>query len=267
MNFSFVQITDHHLTAREDVYVHGFATRYALRQVLRHIAENQAAQIDFVLSSGDLVDEASPASYQAFLEMFNASDPQALPPGPLPLSQPGLARLPFYLIPGNHDDRALFVSTLFPASPPRALVNAEFIHQGVQFILLDWGPESKASAHPEMLAFLETALGRGLPSIVVMHHQLAPIGIPVLDGYIADDLTRFWELLDGRPVLGILCGHVHASYEVMMHGVPVYGLRSTAPPYNSYYAQSEPAPWAHPHYRLIHVSETGLTTQVFEVPL
>ena len=267
MNFSFVQITDHHLTASEGEYVHGFATRYAFRTVLRHIADNPAAQAEFVLSSGDLVDEGSEASYRAFLEMFNIHEPQALPPGPLQLAQPGLPRLPFYVMPGNHDDRGLFVKTLFPGSQPMPLVNASFIYKGAQFILLDWGPESKADAHPEMLAFLEQALESGLPAIIVMHHQLVPIGIPVLDGYIADDLTRFWELLHGRRVLGILCGHVHASYEVLMHGIPVYGLRSTAPPYNSHSSSPDSAVWPCPHYRVIHVTDEGLKTEVVEVPL
>ena len=272
VNFSFVQITDHHLTASEGEYVHGFATRYAFRTVLQHIANNLAAQAEFVLSSGDLVDEGSQASYRAFLEMFDIHDPRALPPGPLQLSQPGLPRLPFYLMPGNHDDRALFVEMLFPGSQPdplfsTGLVNAAFIYKGTQFILLDWGSESKASAHPEMLGFLEKALGSGLPAIIVMHHQLVPIGIPKLDSFIADDLTRFWELLHGQRVLGILCGHVHASYEVLMHGIPVYGLRSTAPPFNSHYLSPDSAVWPCPHYRVIHVTDEGLKTEVVEVPL
>ena len=68
-------------------------------------------------------------------------------------------------------------------------------------------------------------------------------------------------------MLGILCGHVHASYEVLMHGISVFGLRSTAPPYNSYFSQEDEGPWPQPHYRLVTVTDDGLSTQIFEVPL
>ena len=40
MNFSFVQITDHHLRESEALLAHGYSTAYALRAVLRHIAEH-----------------------------------------------------------------------------------------------------------------------------------------------------------------------------------------------------------------------------------
>jgi hypothetical protein len=51
MTFSFVQITDHHLSTSEDALVRGFSPAYAFRAVLRHIAENVADTIDFIFSN------------------------------------------------------------------------------------------------------------------------------------------------------------------------------------------------------------------------
>ena len=42
MDFSFVQITDHHLRETEATLTSGYSTAYALRTVLRHIAEHVA---------------------------------------------------------------------------------------------------------------------------------------------------------------------------------------------------------------------------------
>jgi 3',5'-cyclic AMP phosphodiesterase CpdA len=72
MSFSFVQITDHHLTASETELLKGFSTRYALRTVLRHIAQNVGERADFIISTGDLVENPSVSTYQAFLHMLNA---------------------------------------------------------------------------------------------------------------------------------------------------------------------------------------------------
>ena len=53
MDFSFVQITDHHLTAAETDRVHGCPTWQSFRAVLRHIADTIGPQIDFIVSTGE----------------------------------------------------------------------------------------------------------------------------------------------------------------------------------------------------------------------
>jgi 3',5'-cyclic-AMP phosphodiesterase len=265
MNFSFVQITDHHLTASETELLRGFSTRHALRSVLRQIAQNVGKQVDFIVSTGDLVESPSKIAYRAFLEMLNARNTASEMPGPLLISAEGFQEFPMYLLPGNHDDRNNFFKCLFPKSRPAALMNVAFSHKGIQFICLDWGPHSKATAQPEMLNFLARALETNLPSIILMHHQFVAIGSRWLDDFIADDLTRFWEIITGQNILGIFCGHVHTTYERIIHDIPVFGLRSTACPF---VLQDEPLTCLlPPHYRLVTVQNGILTTQIFEVPL
>jgi len=53
MAFTFIQLTDHHLTAHESVLMRGFSTNYAFSAVIRHIAAH-AAEIApaFIVSTG-----------------------------------------------------------------------------------------------------------------------------------------------------------------------------------------------------------------------
>ncbi len=265
MGFCFVQITDHHLTDSETEFVKGYSTRYALRAVLQHIAQNVADQADFLFSTGDLVDRPSPASYQAALEFLHARNKCSEMPGPLFISTQGLMDYPMYLLPGNHDDRESFIQCLFPESRPAPLMNVAFMHKGVQFVCLDWGPHTKATAHPETLEFLAQSLKSGLPSILMMHYAVVPIGARWLDAFLADDVARFWDAVNGQNVLGIFCGHLHISYEQVVRGIPVFGLRATA---FSFALQDEPlATLLPPHYRLVMVEDGGLSTQIFEVAL
>lgn len=63
MHFSFVQITDHHLQETETTLTAGYSTAHALRVTLRHLAEHVAASVDFVVSTGDLVETTTPCHH------------------------------------------------------------------------------------------------------------------------------------------------------------------------------------------------------------
>jgi 3',5'-cyclic-AMP phosphodiesterase len=264
MSFSFVHITDLHLTETETILRRGFSPAFALRSVLHHIAEHAAAQIDFIVSTGDLVEPATDAAYQNLLQMLNLKDVSGAP-GPQRVTIEGLQDFPMYFLPGNHDDRGPFFRHLFPQTPPMRLMNAVFHHKGIQFICLDWGPQAKAVAYSETLNFLANALKSNIPSIVLMHHHILPVGSRWLDNFIMDGEEQFWELLKGYPVLGIFCGHVHLTYETQSRGIPVFGLRSTAFPFA---LQDEPLITLQPpQYRFVTVQDRIITTKVFEVQL
>lgn len=117
MEFSFVQITDQHLTAAETDRVHGCATWQTFRAVLRHVAHTLGPQIDFIVFRGDLVEVASTESYRAVGQLLGLHNLAAHAPGPVRISAEGLRDCPLYMLPGNHDDRDTFFSSLFPAQP------------------------------------------------------------------------------------------------------------------------------------------------------
>lgn len=264
MAFSFVQITDHHLGDTEDALLCGYSPAYALRATLRHIAEHVGHHIDFIVSTGDLVDAPSDISYTNLRQMLNLR-PSESAPGPGLVSLEGLNDVPMYLLPGNHDDRDGFFRHLFQQEQPQPFMNASFQHKGIQFICLDWGPGGKAVEHPELLEFLARSLRNGLPSIIITHHHLVSVGSRWHNAFLPEKAEAFWELVRGHQVLGIFSGHAHLTYDKIVKGVPVYGLRST---YLQASTDDEPINTAEPpHYRLVTVQDDVLTTRIFEVPL
>jgi hypothetical protein len=172
-----------------------------------------------------------------------------------------------YFLPGNHDERALMTKYLFSESKAPKLYNFTFEHKGVQFVFMDWGPESKAHLFPETKEFLAQALSSDLPSVIVCHQHVKKIGSRWLDNFLADNLAEFWDVVlpNKEKVLGILCGHVHITYEDEYGGVPIYGLRSTAYPFAK--TDDPLVILAAPHYRYLHVHDGVLTSRIYKVSL
>lgn len=262
MSLRFVQITDHHLAAGDLLW--GYSTGHALRTVLRHIAAN-AGPLDFLVSTGDLVEHGTEQEYRAFLELIGAA-PGGIYPGPLRAHGQGLGGLPFYAIPGNHDVRPALASALFPQSPPAERLQGWFERGGVRFVCVDWGGENKATPAPGLAGYLDQALD-GTPAVLLMHHHVATMGHPRLDTLIADEVGDFAAQIAGRGVLAILSGHTHATFERSLAGVPVFGLRSTCFQFapgenNSLLRCLQP-----PHYRIVTIADGALSTEVVEVML
>ena len=266
MGFSFIQITDHHLLESEEAHREGFVPGYALRMVMKHIAENVADKADFIISTGDLVEPPTEAAYACAIKLLGLSSHAALP-GPQHVNVEGLRGYPMYFLPGNHDDRELLTRCLFPDSKPVDLYNFTFEHKGIQFIFMDWGLESKAVFLPETRSFLSQALQSELPSVIVCHQHVKRIGSRWLDSFIADDIDQFWELITQpgikEKILGILCGHVHITYEDEYKGIQILGLRSTAYPFAK--TDDVLVILAPPHYRYINIQNNILTSRIYKV--
>ena len=110
-DFSFIQITDHHLLESETALRDGFCPGHAFRMVMRHISEQVADKVDFIISTGDLVEPETDANYQGALKLLGINSSAALP-GPQRINIEGLNNFPMYFLPGNHDDREMMKSTL-----------------------------------------------------------------------------------------------------------------------------------------------------------
>src|SRR5918993_3038651 len=111
-DFSFIQITDHHLLESEEQLREGFSPGHALRMVMKHIAETVADKADFIISTGDLVEPPTALTYQCATKLLGVRAPASLP-GPQKVNIEGLNNYPMYFLPGNHDDRELMTRHLF----------------------------------------------------------------------------------------------------------------------------------------------------------
>jgi 3',5'-cyclic-AMP phosphodiesterase len=291
MSFSFIQITDHHLRETEAMLTFGFSPGYAFRAVLRHIAQHAASRADFLVSTGDLVHTGTAAEYANFKRVVGLDHGQGasiapqrdpgrgasvapqrdpgrgatLAPMPQPVTAEGLERYPMLFLPGNHDPRPEFSRHIYPHLPPSRLFNAVYEHQGTRLVCLDWGPGVKAMAHRETLRFLAESLADGAPCVLLMHHHVWPVGARWLDTFIMEGVDAFWETVRGKNVLGILCGHCHMTYERVVEGIPVLGLRATT---FQFLPQDPPVFCLQPpHYRIVTVDGERLTSEIVEVAL
>jgi hypothetical protein len=96
-----------------------------------------------------------------------------------------------------------------------------------------------------------------------------PIGSRWLDSFLAEDLDQFWDIITKpgvkEKILGILCGHVHITYEDEYKGIQLLGLRSTAYPFAK--TDDVMVILAPPHYRFITIKDNVLTSRVYKVPI
>lgn len=265
-DFSFIQITDHHLLESEEALRDGFCPGHAFRMVMRHISENFADKVDFIISTGDLVEPDTDETYKGALKLLGINSSAALP-GPQRINIEGLQNFPMYFLPGNHDKRDMMTRYLFSESKAPALYNFTFVHKDVQFIIMDWGPDTKAHLFSETREFLVQALQSELPSVIACHQHVKRIGSRWLDNFLADNLDEFWDVVAEpsvkEKVLAILCGHVHITYEDEYSGIPILGLRSTAYPFAR--TDDPVVILAEPHYRYVHVHDGILTSRVYKV--
>jgi len=267
-DFSFIQITDHHILEFEEQLRDGFCPGYAFRKVIRHISDNVADKADFIISTGDLVEPPTEETYQGAVKLLGINSPAALP-GPQKIHIEGLQDYPMYFLPGNHDDREMMTRYLFPDSDAPKLYDCAFVHKGVQFVFVDFGPEAKGEFLPETRDFLAQAMESDLPSVIVTHHHVKKIGSRWLDNFIADEIRQFWNIV-AKPgvkekVLAILSGHVHITYEEMYKGIPILGLRSTAYPFAK--TDDPLVILADPHYRFVRIQDGILTSRVYKVSI
>jgi Icc protein len=265
LTFSFIQITDHHLGESDADNPYGYPAALTFRAVLDHIASHHRQQVDFIVSTGDLVNRPTATAYDFFKRILDLKTAASLSE-PHRIHYGSLHDFPIYLLPGNHDERTAFFANLFPGQNGANRLNASFVHQGVRFLLLDWGPGDRGELSPELLGFVEQNLLPDEPAILMMHHNVVPVGAPWLDRFIAEDIEQFHQILHGKNILAILCGHLHSSYERDWEGIPVLGLRSTA--FQFRFEGKPVVALQPPHYRLVTIEgDRRLKSRVVEVPL
>jgi 3',5'-cyclic AMP phosphodiesterase CpdA len=211
MNGTFVlaQISDTHVRADDEG-----AAAAKLRRALAQAAEYRA---DAILLTGDLVNDERPQEYAVLAEAI------ADPPAPL------------YLMPGNHDDRALIRETFpdhryLPRSGPLSFVIEDF---PVRILAVDQivpsethGLITKAGAD-----WLDAALAAqpGKPTIVALHHPPFLTYDMLFDRIGLLDADMLTPVIARHPqVMRVVCGHHHRVAVGQIAHAPVIIAPSTS---------------------------------------
>ena len=208
------QISDTHIVERGRKTFGVAPTEANLALVIDHINRFEPKP-DLVLLTGDVTDHGSAD------EMANAA--RLL----------GDLNCPFYIIPGNHDNRgSLWSEFAETACPTKANEFINYVIDGFDVRLIGMDSSIENAPGGELcdvrLAWLEKQLSEQpqRPTIIFMHHPPVKCGIleSDVDGFLgAAALGRVVEKY--TCIERILCGHIHLPTHSRFHGTIV----STAP--------------------------------------
>ncbi|HEX3240562.1 MAG TPA: phosphodiesterase [Solirubrobacterales bacterium] len=209
--FLLAQLSDFHVGAP--------ASGRDPRQCLRAAIDAVAAlpdRPDALLASGDLSDDGSPASYEFVREQLERLG------------------LPYFVLPGNHDDRAALRRCFDLAGEgddpiqyaadlgPLRLVAVDTVLPG----------EDRGELDDVALTLIEAelAVAPEQPTLLAMHHPPLHTGIPPFDEICLDAGARggLAAVLSRHPqVLRIVAGHVHRTIVGELAGRAVLTVPST----------------------------------------
>ena len=225
-SLKILQITDTHLYAETDGTLLGMNTQQTLDEVLK--LSGQCGQVDLILSTGDLVHDASEAGYKRFQSIMEK------------------AGVPVYCMPGNHD---------IPAAMRKYLVNSpvQFIssvqHNDWLFVFLDSSLADSEGGHltEQELDMLDSTLTQhpDKHALVCLHHHPVPMNSEWMDTMQIDNPEAFFNVIDRHMnVQGILWGHVHQEFDHERMGIRLLASPSTciqfAPETDNFGLDNEP---------------------------
>jgi len=212
--FLLAQITDLHVRANGELCFGEVDTTAMLRACVRHILALEQLPHAIVFS-GDLVDSGKREEYEALRKLL----------APLPM--------PFYLMPGNHDDRqalrAVFSDHVYLRQWPEFIQYAIEDH-ALRIVTLDTliPGEGGGEVCDRRIDWLERTLAAApqKPTVVLMHHPPFQTLITYMDRFPPRDRDALAAVIRRNPqVQAVLCGHVHRPIETRFAGT----LASTSP--------------------------------------
>lgn len=203
------QITDSHIVAPGQLWKGRVDMAEGLARAVARL--NEIAP-DLVVHTGDVVDGGGEAQYGLAAEILSDLKP------------------PLRLLPGNHDLRAR-MRAAFPGKVPAAgeFLNFSEESAGLQILGLDTIEEGQTAGRfcAARAAWLRDRLARGRPTLVFAHHPPCPMGLDFMDVFVFRGSDLAAEAVQGRGVLRIATGHVHAAVERHWAGTLVAACPAT----------------------------------------
>jgi len=211
------QISDLHVTARGKRLFDRVDTPAFLRRAVAHL-NALAPRPDFVMVTGDLVDEGSPAEYENLRQILtDLPDPWAV-------------------MVGNHDDRAS-LRQAFADHPylPRGGEFLQYVIDDLPLLLIALDTlvpgESGGTLCPARLEWLAARLEErpDRPTVIAMHHPPFVTGLTEMDAINCANSAALGAIVAQHPQIErIICGHVHRPMVVRWNGTVVTTAPATA---------------------------------------
>lgn len=205
------QISDPHITTAE-----GDESEASLQRAVAHLMQLPVLP-DVVLVTGDCANTGSAAEYARFQALLR----------PLPM--------PVYVIPGNHDDRAVMQQAFGPQGSQAMQSFIQYVVDAgpLRLIALDTLVPGRGDGAlcDERLRWLEARLAEAptRPTLIFMHHPPFLTGLTVLDQIGLADSEAFGAIIARFPqVERIVAGHVHAAMVRRFHATIAMSCPATA---------------------------------------
>ncbi|QXI38048.1 3',5'-cyclic-AMP phosphodiesterase [Pseudomonas xantholysinigenes] len=202
-----VQLTDAHLFADPVGSLLGLKTRDSLGHVIDQVRREQP-RIDLLLCTGDLSQDASVASYEAFRDMTQ------------------VLGAPSRWLPGNHDEAQVMAKVA-----PELLQTVTDIGAW-RIVMLDSAVVGATFGllADDQLVLLDQALAGagGRYCLVCCHHQPVDIGCAWIAPIGLRNADELLQRLRGYPqVKALLWGHIHQEWDEVRDGMRFLATPST----------------------------------------
>ncbi len=209
------QLSDPHVRPEGMLYQGVATSNRMFAQALAHVHALDRRP-DILLITGDLVDDGRPEAYTMVRQLLSAS------------------RIPFLVIPGNHDDRENFRAAFCdqPYLPAEGPLHWCVDNHPVRFIGLDSCAAGKHHGHVDAraLAWLARTLAQDTakPTVLMLHHPPFVSGIPYMDIYRCMKTQQLEDVVRAASNIElVLCGHVHRTMLRRWAGTVVCACPST----------------------------------------
>jgi 3',5'-cyclic-AMP phosphodiesterase len=261
----FLQISDTHVAARPDFVNHGHAPGPNLGNLVDAINALRFP-IDFVLHTGDVVEDRSEAAYRHARRVLSR------------------LRLPIYYVAGNHDDADLLQNVMLDRGPVGRRFDYTVSVGGVRVAVLDSrGPNDPSGTLTDaQLAGLRALCSSSDgPLVIAIHHPPLPLDSPWLDegwgepagGSANMLLDRGPEFLDAIApardrIRGVFFGHIHRSCQLVHRGILFASAPSAFGQLLTWPDQSrpEPSPAEPAGFNLVTITGDRTIVQQHSIP-
>jgi Icc protein len=207
-----IQITDTHLFADDELEIFGVKSNQTFKNVIDRIINDDMHNADMIFLTGDISQDETTESYQKIIGH---------------LSQ---INIPVYWIPGNHDNLGLMAASFQKAK--HFIRGRQLTSNNWHLIFLNTKIEGREDGYlaQSELTMLRKEISKCTPNkkiAIIMHHHPAPVGTPLIDNYILANANDFWEIVTGKNIEVIICGHVHGDYQFTFNGIQIESSPAT----------------------------------------
>lgn len=253
MTTQILQLSDLHRFADPDERLFGIPTRELLEDVVAHV---QASDLrpDHLVVTGDHTHDELPETYAAVRELF----------------APFLDRL--WLLPGNHDDRAVLRAAFDDRIPRDGAERITFSFRADDWLCLGLDTHLPGSVGgrlgADQVEWIRRQLDEHDPraAVLFMHHPPVELGLAWLDRIGLEDAHLLQDLLADEPrVRLVCCGHVHHESSHRVGSAEIVTVPSTGLQFSptSDVAEFVASP---PGYRVIELADDGYSTTIVRLP-